>query len=113
MTGDEKLRKQVKIPKAITQCESLTFETEGSIFSTAGKSNQNDLKTLINVFAKRISNVHVKPCHICECEGHNSGTAYLSCVSCENLPFKDIDVSDIFKKMIQLFLTKYFPTEHE
>jgi len=93
LTGNETLRKTVKIPKAIKECESLTYETEGSIFLTGGRPNVNELKILANVFAKRIANVHVKPCHICECEGHNSGTAYLTCVSCENLPFKDIEVS--------------------
>lgn len=92
-TGDEKFRKQVKAPKAVSECQSLTFETEGSIFSSNGKTASNELKALISVFSKRVASVKEKTCHVCECEGHNSGTAYLTCVSCENQPFKDIEVT--------------------
>lgn len=86
LSGDELLRRQVSSFKELGQCGTLAFDTEGSIFSANGfnKKNENDFKAIANVFAKRIAvNARPEPCHLCECEGHNSGTAYLTCMSCE------------------------------
>jgi hypothetical protein len=88
LVGDEALRKQISTIKSLGQCSALAFDTEGSIFSTKSinKNKENDFKTVVNVFAKRISsNARPKICHLCECEGHNTGTAYMTCMSCEHL----------------------------
>lgn len=85
--GSEELRKQVTPIKSVGQCGSLALNTEGSVFSTFNnnKKNQNDYKTVANVFAKRlVQHTKPKPCHICECEGNNSGAAFLTCTSCEH-----------------------------
>lgn len=87
LIGDEALRKQVAPIKSLGQCATLALDSDGSIFSSrnVNKKNENDYKGIANVFAKRIAqNARPKPCHFCECEGHNSGTAYLTCVSCEH-----------------------------
>lgn len=87
LNGDEALKKQVKSIKSLGQCETLAFDTDGSIFSSMSlnKKNENDFKAIGNVFAKRIAqNAKPKTCHFCECEGHNSGTAFMTCMSCEN-----------------------------
>lgn len=83
LVGNEGLRGKIKFEKRLDLCASLALETEGSIFSSANKTVESELKTIANVFAKRVAVVHPKPCHICECEGHNSGTAYFTCFSCE------------------------------
>lgn len=69
--------------KNLQQCTSLALETDGSVFSGGNKTNENELRAIANVMAKRVAVVHPKPCHYCECEGHNSGTAYFTCFSCE------------------------------
>lgn len=90
MVGDEALRKQVNPIRALGQCSALVFDTDGSIFSAKmlkviGKKPESDYKAIANIFAKRIAlNAKPKPCHFCECEGHNSGTAYMTCMSCEH-----------------------------
>lgn len=86
LIGDEALRKQVSPIKSLGQCGTLALESDGSIFSSKNfKKNENDVKGISNVFAKRIAwNARPKPCHFCECEGHNSGTAYMTCTSCEH-----------------------------
>lgn len=87
IVGDEALRKQITPIRALGQCLTLAFDTEGSVFSakTVNKNPDGDTKAIAGVFAKRISlNAKPKPCHFCECEGHNSGTAYMTCMSCEH-----------------------------
>lgn len=88
LIGEDTLRKQVTLIKSLGQCGTLAFDTDGSIFSSksfTNKKNENDFKAIGNVFAKRIAhNARPKPCHFCECEGHNSGTAYMTCISCEH-----------------------------
>lgn len=83
--GDELLRKQIAIANEIGQCGKLTLDVNGSIFtSNFNKRTDSDLKVVANIFGKRIaSEIKTKPCHVCECEGHNSGTAFLTCISCE------------------------------
>lgn len=83
LVGNEGLRGKIKFEKRLDLCASLALETEGSIFSSVNKTAENELKIVANIFAKRVAIVHPKPCHICECEGHNSGTAYFTCFSCE------------------------------
>lgn len=83
MVGDEALKAKVNFGKKLELCTSLALETDGSIFSGGNKTNENELRTIANVFAKRVAVVHPQPCHHCECEGHNSGTAYFTCFSCE------------------------------
>lgn len=87
LIGDEALKKQVSPTKSLGQCGTLAFETDGSIFTSksATKKNENDFKAISTVFAKRIAqNAKPKSCHFCECEGHNSGTAFMTCMSCEH-----------------------------
>lgn len=87
LIGDETVRRQVTPIKSLGQCGTLAFDTDGSIFSSKSftKKNENDFKAIGNVFAKRIAqNARPKPCHFCECEGHNTGTAYMTCISCEH-----------------------------
>lgn len=87
LIGDEVLRKQITPMKSLGQCGTLALDSDGSIFSSKNlnKKNENDFKGIANVFAKRIAfNARPQPCHFCECEGHNSGTAYMTCVSCEH-----------------------------
>lgn len=87
LTGDEILRKQVSPIKPLGHCATLAFDTDGSIFSSKAsrKKNENDFNAISSVFAKRIvKNVRTIPCHFCECEGHNSGTAFMTCMSCEH-----------------------------
>lgn len=90
--GDEKLRKQVTSIKSLGQCATLAYDTDGSIFSSkiSNKKNDSEIKTSANVFAKRIAqNTKQKPCYMCECEGHNSGSAFFSCSSCEESNFEE------------------------
>lgn len=84
LLGDEKTRTRVKNPKKLDECASLPFGANGSIFSTGNQNNSNELAIIAKVFAKRVANVRVEPCHVCECEGYNSGTAYLTCVTCDS-----------------------------
>lgn len=86
LVGDEMLRGKVGFGKSYESCASLALETEGSIFVGGNKTNENELKTIATVFAKRVSIVQPKPCHVCECEGHNSGTAYFTCYNCDDYP---------------------------
>lgn len=83
LTGDEALKAKINFDKKLELCTSLALETDGSIFVGGNTTNENELKTIANVFAKRVAKVQPQPCHHCECEGHNSGTAYFTCISCE------------------------------
>lgn len=85
LIGNELLRNKVAISNELGQCGKLAFDVNGSIFTTNfNKKTASDLKVVTNIFGKRIANdLKTKPCHVCECEGHNSGTAFLTCISCE------------------------------
>lgn len=88
LVGDEELKKEIVPTKTLGQCAILALDTDGSIFSskvfTSLKKNETDLRTIGNIFAKRIAqNSKQKPCYMCECEGLNSGSAFLSCNSCK------------------------------
>jgi hypothetical protein len=93
MIGDEKLRRQIKFPQPIEECASLALETDGSIFLSGNRTNVNDYRIVGNVFAKRVAAITLKQCHICECEGQNSGTAFLTCTSCENMMIPNYEVN--------------------
>lgn len=85
LSGDESLRKQVSLMRELGQCGKLALDVHGSIFtSNFNKRSDSDLKVVASIFGKRIAKeLKPKPCHVCECEGHNSGTAFLTCISCE------------------------------
>lgn len=85
LVGSEELKSQVSPVKQLGQCGSLAFDSRGSVFSSVNtnKKNENDFKIIANVFAKRVAlNAKPKPCYSCECQGHNSGAAYMTCKSC-------------------------------
>jgi hypothetical protein len=88
--GDEELRKKITPNKALGQCGTLAFETDGSIFSakSINKRNSSETKIMTNMFAKRIvMSSKKRSCDkfLCECEGHNQGSAYLTCLNaCED-----------------------------
>lgn len=114
LLGNDDLRKQVTPPKSLGQCGSLAFDTEGSIFTSVStnKKTDNDHKIIASVFAKRIAqNAKPKKCYVCECEGHNSGAAYLTCTSCErqgSLPHESVNLFFFQKHLISISL--YFLT---
>lgn len=85
LLGDENLRQQITSFAELGQCAKLTLDVNGSIFtSNFNKKTESDYKTVANIFGKRIaSGIKIKSCHYCECEGLNSGTAYMTCISCE------------------------------
>lgn len=98
LVGDEATKRKVTPIRALGQCGNLALETEGSIFTskTNNKKNENEFKVIASVFAKRITqNAKPKTCHKCECEGHNTGTAFLTCISCDNEGSKDDYVSNL------------------
>lgn len=85
LIGSEDLKSQVSPVKQLGQCGSLALDSKGSVFSSVNtnKKNDNDFKIIANVFAKRIAkDAKPKPCYSCECQGHNSGAAYMTCKSC-------------------------------
>lgn len=78
-------RPEVSLSRELGQCGKLTLDVDGSIFtSNFNKKSESDYKALANIFGKRITNdLKIKNCHFCECEGHNSGTAFMTCISCD------------------------------
>lgn len=84
--GDAELRKQVRLPKEdLGLCTPLAIETNGSVF-TARKlrpEKRNPVKKFASIFAKRVAKTAVPDsCQTCECTGHNTGVAYMTCASC-------------------------------
>lgn len=89
LIGDEEKRQQMRIPKSsMGMCIRLALETEGSMFSSKGfteRKNDNELKILSNVFSKRIAlTARPSSCQMCECQGHNSGQSYMTCLNCHD-----------------------------
>lgn len=86
--GDAALKALVTPVNGLGQCSALAIDTNGSVFTSktpSSKKSETDFKVIPTVFAKRIvQTVRPKPCHMCECEGHNSGTAFMTCMSCEH-----------------------------
>lgn len=97
--GDKELRRKLTLPKSeLGDCVGLATETHGSIFSvkklTAGA--QNPVKKFTSVFAKRVAKTaRPSDCQLCECSGHNTGTAFMTCTHCgyPNPATLDYDVS--------------------
>ena len=85
LIGDDDLRKQVKTTST-SVCSSLVFDTNGAIFSTnkyVSEDKKSLAKKFISIFAKRIALTgQPSACQECECAGHNTGAAYMSCLSC-------------------------------
>lgn len=93
---DQQLRRQIQMPKkSLGICGPLAIESNGSIFtaaklrSTAVGSRPGigtQIRKFIAVFARRIAQSAVTTaCQTCECSGHNTGTAYMTCTHC-NFP---------------------------
>lgn len=86
---DLELLKQVKLPKdALGECMPLAIESHGSIFTSRKlKLNKTGIeKKFTQVFGKRVAKTAVpNTCQTCECSGHDTGMAYMSCTSC-NIP---------------------------
>ncbi|XP_055389464.1 uncharacterized protein LOC129618631 [Condylostylus longicornis] len=99
-TGDEELRTHVRLTKAgLGTCTALAIESNGSVF-TAKKlkpEKTNPVKKISSVFAKRVVKTAIqKTCQICECTGHNTGIAYMTCTSCDygisdSIAYDDLD----------------------
>lgn len=86
---EPELLKQIKLPKdALGECMPLAIQSHGSIF-TAKKlkplSKSGITKKFSMVFGKRVAKTAVpSSCQTCECSGHDTGMAYMSCTSCNN-----------------------------
>lgn len=104
LRGDADLRKQVRLPKkSLGLCAPLAIETNGTVF-TARKlrpEKRNPVKKLSTVFGKRVAQT-ARPhaCQTCECTGHNTGVAYMSCLPCSfpspvNIDYYVTDEDDI------------------
>ncbi|CAD7080164.1 unnamed protein product [Hermetia illucens] len=93
--GDVELRKQVRVPKEILGfCTPLAIETNGSVF-TANKlrpEKRNPIKKFATIFARRVAKTALPAqCQTCECTGHNTGVAYMTCTSCSIMSATSMD----------------------
>ncbi|XP_030377336.1 uncharacterized protein LOC115626195 [Scaptodrosophila lebanonensis] len=80
--GDADAHKQVHIPKSnLGICTPLALETNGSVFNARKLAERRyPIKRVATIFAKRVAQSAVpKGSQTCECSGHNTGVAYLSC----------------------------------
>lgn len=89
LNGDVEKRQQIRVPKSsMGMCIRLALETDGSMFSSKGlaeRKNDNEMKILSNVFSKRIAQTaRPSTCQVCECQGHNSGQSYMTCLNCHD-----------------------------
>ncbi|XP_053663269.1 uncharacterized protein LOC128712401 [Anopheles marshallii] len=106
LKGDAELRQQIRLPKkTLGECIALALETDGSIFGghklRQDRSNTNNTKKFIKVFAKRIA-VSAQPntCQWCECTGHNTGVAYMQCTPCHYPSPFSMDDEDMTEDML-------------
>lgn len=87
--GEKALFDDIQKPKQkLGFCLALATESNGSIF--AGNKLRPGAKVspkkFTAVFAKRVVHSAVpNPCQMCECTGHNTGIAYITCTTCDNL----------------------------
>lgn len=86
---EPELLKQIKFPKdALGECMPLAIESDGSIFTARKLKPLNKAgiaKKFTLVFGKRVAKTAVpSTCQTCECSGHDTGMAYMSCTSCNN-----------------------------
>uniref|UniRef100_W4VR36 Putative lipoprotein n=1 Tax=Corethrella appendiculata TaxID=1370023 RepID=W4VR36_9DIPT len=86
LIGDIDLRKQIRLPKAsVGICSALAIETNGSIFTSKKlqPDKRHPIKKLSTVFGKRVAfSAMPNTCQTCECTGHNTGVAYMTCFPC-------------------------------
>lgn len=89
LKGDSDLHRQItsSLPKKhLGICTPLAFETNGTIFTSKKirPGSRNPIKKFTSVFAKRIAQTATpNACQTCECTGHNTGIAYMTCAGCE------------------------------
>lgn len=86
---EPELLKQIIIPKdALGECVPLALKSNGSIFTARKLKPMNKAgiaKKFSLVFGKRVAKTAVpSACQTCECSGHDTGMAYMSCTSCNN-----------------------------
>lgn len=82
------LLKQIKAPKDhLGECMPLALQSNGSIFTARKLKPLNKAgiaKKFSLVFGKRVAKTAVpSDCQTCECSGHNTGAAYMTCTSCK------------------------------
>lgn len=87
--GDKELRRHLHLPKnTLGMCTALAIETRGSVFS-ANKlkpGQKNPTKKIAGAIAARVAKTAApRACQTCECSGHNTGIAYMTCGRCMNL----------------------------
>ena len=96
--GDKNLRSQVRSPKdELGVCVALAGETNGSIFSAKKlkPGSRNPIKKIVSAFAKRVASTALPAvCNVCECNGHNWGTAFMTCTHCNNDNFNMPDYGE-------------------
>lgn len=80
------LRQQIGLPKAeLGLCAALAMESSGTIFTAARLRavERNPTKKFVEVFGWRVAEAaSVARCQTCECTGHNTGMAYMTCTAC-------------------------------
>lgn len=86
-SGEKELRNEVTQPKQkLGSCLALAMISDGAVFS-ANKMKSPDkaqLKKFAAVFAKRVvKSAEPRECQTCECTGHNTGIAFITCTKCE------------------------------
>ncbi|XP_050082628.1 uncharacterized protein LOC126569520 [Anopheles aquasalis] len=109
LKGDSELRQQIRLPKAsLGECVALAMETNGSVFGGHNlrqdrSANASNAKKFIKVFAKRIAFTAIpSSCQRCECNGHNTGVAYMQCTLCSYpMPYIDMD-DDLDEELLAL-----------
>lgn len=96
LTGSEELRAYVQYPKKqLKNCAPLALATNGTIFTSdkLRSDRKNQIKRFSTVFGKRVAlTAHPNECQVCECNGHNTGVAYMICTPC-NIPIHIYPVS--------------------
>lgn len=96
MIGSEELRGYVQYPKKqLKNCAPLAFATNGTIFTSdkLQSDRKNQIKRFSTVFGKRVAiSAHPNECQVCECNGDNTGVAYMTCNPCR-IPIHKYPVS--------------------
>jgi len=98
LEGDKELRRHIRLPKSASGlCAALAIETKGSVFS-ANKlkpGQKNPTKKIASAIAMRVAKTAVpRSCQICECSGHNTGVAYMTCGRCMEFDIANSDSDD-------------------
>lgn len=98
LDGDKELRRHLHLPKnTMGMCAALAIETKGSVFS-ANKlkpGQKNPTKKIAGSFAARVAKTAVpRSCQTCECSGHNTGIAYMTCGRCVTFDMNNAESDD-------------------